>query len=186
MPKKKKKMMKKAVKKVPATTKAMRQARREQMAELRRKGETLKGIGDQFGITREAVRQHLVRYNQDAKSPVTTIRNFRKPNPRVIQRRTQIAEARRSGLSFQEIAAKFHVSTAVVRQDILVYNLTAKHPIPRFTAKEPKISMQARREVIKLRKSGAVCREIAEKYGVSISLVYKICQDANASKPKKS
>lgn len=48
--------------------------RNKEVAELRRQGMTLKSIGQRYGISRERVRQIVLRFNEISDDPVDTIK----------------------------------------------------------------------------------------------------------------
>jgi DNA-binding NarL/FixJ family response regulator len=83
-------------------------------------------------------------------------------------RLSEIAEARRSGLSLKAVGRKFNVSNEWVRQSVLQYNKTAKNPVPLFRSPSPPLAeiTERRRKVAELRRSGLSYQEISEKLNV--------------------
>jgi DNA-binding NarL/FixJ family response regulator len=83
-------------------------------------------------------------------------------------RLSEIAEARRSGLSLKAVGRKFNVSNEWIRQSVILYNKTAKNPVPFFRSPSPPLAAitERRRKVAELRRSGLSYQEISEKLNV--------------------
>jgi orotate phosphoribosyltransferase-like protein len=88
-----------------------------EIIELRRNGETLRGIAEKYNLTGERVRQIVKKYNHTAESPVEVCRGMRSCSPKIVERRQQVAELRKSGMTLAEIAEKLGIPKHTAVQD---------------------------------------------------------------------
>jgi|GEM_PF-2742374 len=165
-------------------------ARDREIAELRRNGKTLAAIAQNYGITRERVRQIIQRYNRISDNPVDTAAVKKmtfSPTLKQLECRKKILELCRSGLTYKQIADALEVSKWRVYNTIYEYNRTAEHPLTvRPEANKRMISDRKREEIIMERKKGKTIHAIAEQCGVSCGSVNKVIKKAALTRPRRS
>jgi len=88
-----------------------------EIIELRRNGETLQRIAERYNLTGERVRQIMVKYNATADSPVTVRVGNRVRCPKVAERRREVTELRKSGMTLAKIAEALDVPKHTIIQD---------------------------------------------------------------------
>ncbi|MDR1964520.1 MAG: hypothetical protein LBQ50_12135 [Planctomycetaceae bacterium] len=159
---------------------AARNARLAEIAEVRRSGLSLRAIGAKFNISNEWVRQLILQYNETAEDPVPLFRMPCPPLEKITERRRKVAELRRAGLSYQEIAEKLKVPKARIKNDVklLCERDPSVEPVPVFSVLKRKIDEKAKKDIIKSRKSGQTYKQIAEKYDVTPGRIFHICRNA--------
>ncbi|GHT27176.1 hypothetical protein FACS18942_06040 [Planctomycetales bacterium] len=148
---------------------------------MRRAGFMLAAIGNKYNISRERVRQVILKYNQNnPDNPVSNKvpRAAKQPDPKLIERRKVVAKLRRKGMSQIEIGTQLGISAAVVKQDLDRYNETAKKPIKRFVVVRRKLSSEDRKKIVSACKKGVLARVLAEKYGVSVGRICHLSRRA--------
>ena len=165
--------------------------RDKEIAELRRSGKTLAIIAQNYGITRERVRQIVLRYNKISDNTIdikAVNKMTRSPTPEQLERREQILELCRSGLTYKEIANALGISKGHVYNTIYDYNRTAEHPLNvRSEQDEKNEEYKKRREkIVKERKKGKTIHAIAEQLGVSCAAVCKAIKKAGLTRPRRS
>jgi transposase len=156
---------------------------------MRRAGATLKTIAGKYGVTHEAIRQTINRYNEASDNPVLNINNKRSVFPAVAKRREDVAAMVRSGLSYAEVARKLNVSVPVIRQDMAKYNKKSKTPIsyaPNGKVRsDQRILRNDKQKIVQMRHSGISVKEIAKKYRVSSGRIYFILNAETVSPKQK-
>jgi len=151
------------------------------IAAMRRSGFMLAAIGNKYDISRERVRQIIVKYNQNnPDNPVSNDipRAARHTSPRIIERREVVAKMRRSGLSQIEIGKQLNISPAVVKQDIDHYNETAEDPVKHFVVVRRKLSLEDQEKIVDACKKGVFSRVLAEQFGVSVGRICHLSRRA--------
>jgi len=165
--------------------------RDKEIAELRRKGNTLAVIAQNYGISRERVRQLILRYNRISDNPVdneAVKKTTQLPSPEQLERRKKILELCRSGLTYREIAEALGVTKGHAYNTIYDYNRTAEHPLQvRRDQDERKEKYRKRREAIVVeRKKGKTIHAIAEQLGISCASVNKAVKKAGLTRPRRN
>ena len=164
--------------------------RNEEIAELRRQGNTLEVIAQQYGITRERVRQIILRYNKISDNPVDVeeaTRLARQPTPEQLEQRTRIVELCRSGFTYRQIAFALEVSENDVAECIREHNKSVEYAL-KVPAEDNRntVSEETKNEIIQERRKGKTISEIVEQFGISYQTVHRVLKDVGMSRPSRA
>ena len=172
------------------TTKSTQKAfteRNAEIVELRRQGKKLDDIAGQYGITRERVRQIVLRYNRTSDNPVDigeVTKLIRQPTPEQLKQWAKIVELRQSGMSYQEIADTIGIKRNAVAQCIRTYNDSVELPwkVP-VEDNRYIISDEVREGIIRERENGAIVSAITKQFGVSAITVNRVLKEVGLTRP---
>jgi len=163
--------------------------RDKEIAALRRQGTTLRAIGEQYGITRERVRQVVLLFNKFSDDPVDIIKARRlgyQPSPEKLARQNKVVELCRKGLTYQQIADAMGIEKKYVFQDLARYNHTAGRPLRARREDNRKITDDVRATIIRERKKGTTNYALAKRFDVSYGTICRVIKEAGLTRPRKT
>lgn len=163
--------------------------RDKEIAELRRKGTTLRAIGQQFGITRERVRQVVLLFNKYSDDPVDIVKARRlghQPSPEKLARQNKVVKLCRTGLTYQQIADTMGIEKKYVFQDLARYNHTAAQPLRARREDNRKITEEVKATIIQERKKGTTNYALAKRFDVSYGTICRVIKEAGLTRPRKA
>ena len=163
--------------------------RDKEIAELRRIGTTLCAIGEQFGITRERVRQVVLLFNKLSDDPVDIVKARRlgyQPSPEKLERQNKIVELCRKGLTYQQIADAMGIEKKFVFQDLARYNHTAEHPLRARREDNRKVTDEVKDRIIRGRKKGITNFALAAQFDVSYGTICRVIKEAGLTRPRRN
>jgi DNA-binding NarL/FixJ family response regulator len=170
----------KGIRRAGAPVKTKINERDSGVIDAHKRGYTLGQIGKQFSITRERVRQILLR------AGISDRNGFESFSTAIESRNAEIATAYVGGEEIADLAVKHDLSYGTVQ------NLILAHPISRETyqARTPRriAASKARQLVLALAeayRSGASVKTIADAYGMSTMTVYSRLKESGCQmRPK--
>jgi DNA-binding NarL/FixJ family response regulator len=142
------------------------QKRREQVANLCRKGLSITEIAKKLNVVPCIISDDIKKYNKAAKEPVCAGIAKR---IRSAKRRENVTKLYQSGWTQGEIAEKLKISRMTVVRDLLL--CSRKNGIE--IKKRSHLSEKDLQDMQKMQKSGATLHDIAKKYKVSSSTISK-------------
>jgi DNA-binding NarL/FixJ family response regulator len=155
--------------------------RNKEVAECRRKGMTFGAIGEKYGISRQRVRQIIVRFNIVSENPVD-IKASRvlaaQPSPAIQERRRKVVELCRAGLTYQQMADTMGIEKKYIFQDVARHNRTEKRPLKVRRAEHHKETSEVRKGIIQGHKKGLTHNVLAEQYNISYGTVFRVLKSA--------
>jgi len=163
--------------------------RDKEIAELRRQGTTLRAIGEQFGITRERVRQVVLLFNRLSDDPVDIVQARRlgyQPSPEKLERQNKIVELCQADLTYQQIADALGIEKKYVFQDLARYNHTAEHPVRARREDKRKVTDEVKSSIASERKKGTTNYVLAERFNVSYGTICRVIKEAGLTRPRRS
>jgi DNA-binding CsgD family transcriptional regulator len=163
--------------------------RDKEIAELRRKGTTLRTIGSQYGITRERVRQVVLLFNKYSDDPVDIVKARRlgyQPSPEKLARQNGVVELCRTGLTYQQIANTLGIEKKYVFQDIARYNQKTGQHLRARKEDNRKITDEVRATIIQERKKGTTNFALAKRFNVSYGTICRVIKEAGLTRPRKT
>lgn len=98
--------------------------RTDEMVQLRRQGETLKTIGDRYGLTRERVRQIL----KSVGEPMPEVRNLKSLLKRDISK-SELKRLYESKKPLAEIAKHFNATSGTISHRLKMFGIPKREPI---------------------------------------------------------
>ena len=153
--------------------------RREEVARLYNEGKTAKEIAEEIGVSIQIVYQDihiLVEEKRIVKRERKSLTRSKKTKriEQVAKRREEVVRLYNEGKTVDEISKKIGVSIATIYSDIKV--LEAEEKIERHKIKRKKNTAKLtkrREEIARLYNEGKTPKEIAEKLGISLTVVYR-------------
>ena len=175
--------------KITTKSKQIVSERDKEIAELRRKGTTLRAIGEQYGITRERVRQVVLLFNRLSDNPVDIMKARRlgyQPSPEKLARQSKIVELCRADLTYQQIADALGIEKKYVFQDLARYNHSVEHPLRARREDNRKVTDEVKNSIIRERKKGTTNYVLAERFGVSYGTICRVIKEAGLTRPRRN
>ena len=143
------------------------QKRRKQVARLYQEGKSQREIAEELQVTTNVVYLDLKKLLSDG---IIQKRNRIGENPRIRERRKQVAKLYNKGKRTEEIAKKVQVSVSTVLSDIKQLLNDGIIEKRNRIEKNPRIK-ERRKQVARLYREGKTQKEIAEELQVSVSTV---------------
>ena len=177
------------IEKITRTGMRVMSERDKEIAELRRKGTTLRAIGLQYGITRERVRQVVLLFNKYSEDPVDLVKARKlgyQPSPEKLARQNRVVELCRTGLTYQQIADTMDIEKKYVFQDIARYNHKTGQQLRARREDNRKITGEVRATIIQERKKGTTNFALAKRFNVSYGTICRVIKEAGLTRPRKT
>jgi len=154
--------------------------RQTKMIAMYQKGHTLQEVGDEFGVTRERVRQIMSKFGVESRSPGR--------GPKVIDDLTcaSIVKMYQEGASQSALIRLFSEVPAYRVRRILIDNgVTLRQGDDIWYTNPRRIPDEIREEAIKMYQAGASTVAVAQEFGVAQAWVHRFLKTKNLLRESK-